>query len=236
MAADLGQNDYTIVSGMARGIDTAAHEGALKSGTVTVLAGGVDNIYPEENRKLYEQLKETGAIIAESPFGHKPLARCFPRRNRIVSGLSSGTVIVEATFRSGSLITARLAGEQGRDVMAVPGSPLDPRAQGPNHLIREGATLVRNAEDIMTALNNFCGKTFKEPLESPRYDFEAIANTDIPDNAAELLITQLSQTPVSVDELIRASNLPVPAVQTTLLELELAGRIQRSPGNRISLL
>ncbi len=143
ISRELGQRGQVIASGLARGIYTAAHQGSLETGTIAVVAGGIDVVYPEENQKLYEQIAQRGALLAESKFGQKPFAQSFPRRNRIVSGLSKGVVIVEATMKSGSLITARLAGEQGRDVYAVPGSPLDPRAAGPNHLIREGATLVQ---------------------------------------------------------------------------------------------
>lgn len=152
LAGELGKNDHVVVSGLARGIDTAAHKGALNSGTIAVVAGGIDVVYPEENKELYAQIIEKGVVVAESLLGQKPYAQSFPKRNRIVSGLSQAVVVVEATQRSGSLITARMAGEQGRDVMAVPGHPMDPRASGPNHLIREGATLVRGVEDILEGL------------------------------------------------------------------------------------
>ena len=238
LARDLGANNQIIVSGLARGIDTAAHQGALAAGTIAVVAGGIDDIYPEENTALYEQIKERGLIIAESALGQKPFAQSFPRRNRIVSGLSKAVIVVEATMRSGSLITARLAGEQGRDVMAVPGHPLDPRAQGPNHLIREGATLVRSAEDILEAIHNFSGESTLREAVRPESTFHpALLNNDnIPQNAQETILNQLSFTPLAVDELIRACHLTIPVVQTILLELELAGRVKRQPGNRISLL
>jgi len=186
---------------------------------------------------LFEQIRETGLILAESPFGTSPQARHFPKRNRIVSGLSRACVVIEATMRSGSLISARLAGEQGREVMAVPGSPLDPRAQGPNHLIREGATLVRDASDIMEAILSFTGQGFREPLyEKPNFTAPPPANEDIPENARTIVLDQLSFTPVSVDELIRACHMSIPVLKTILLELEIAGRVKRLPGNRISLL
>jgi DNA processing protein len=237
LARDLGAKEQIIVSGLARGIDTAAHIGALETGTIAVVAGGIDIIYPEENTKLYGVIKERGLIIAESKLGQQPFAQSFPRRNRIVSGLSQGTVVVEATMKSGSLITARLAGEQGRDVYAVPGHPMDPRAQGPNHLIREGAILVRGADDIMEGLLHFSGKTLREaPQPIPAYHGPVLEDRDIPQNAQETIISHLSYTPLSVDELIRACHVTIPVAQTILLELELAGRIKRSPGNRISLI
>lgn len=237
IAKGLGAEDYIVASGLARGIDTAAHQGALPTGTIAVVAGGIDVIYPEENTELYNRIKEQGLIVAESPMGQKPFAQSFPRRNRIVSGLSQGVVVVEANMRSGSLITARLAGEQGRDVMAVPGSPLDPRAQGPNHLLRDGATLVRDAKDIIETLSNFSGGVTNHGMK----DF-SIQESPIPfhpeepsENAREKILAELSFTPLAVDELIRACELSVPAVQTVLLELELAGRLQRHAGNRVSL-
>ncbi len=237
LARELGENNQTIVSGLARGIDTAAHVGSLESGTIAVVAGGIDIIYPEENKKLYEEIAERGLIIAESPFGQPPIAQSFPRRNRIVSGLSRGVVVVEATFRSGSLITARLAGEQGRDVFAVPGHPFDPRAQGPNQLIRDGATLVRGAADICEALISFNGPVMQEPKHrESSYETGAFNDNDIPENAAEIILGHLSFSPLLVDELIRTCHLGIPVVQATLLEMELAGRIKRHPGNRVSLL
>jgi DNA processing protein len=166
-----------------------------------------------------------------------PVAQSFPRRNRIVSGLSRGTVVVEATFKSGSLITARLAGEQGREVFAIPGHPFDPRAQGPNHLIREGATLARHAEDVLEALLSLSGQGFREPQHrEPAFSDALLPTNEIPQNAQETLLAQMSFTPVTVDELIRACHLTIPVVQMILLELELAGRVKRHPGNKISLL
>ena len=237
IARELGAKEQIIVSGLARGIDTAAHKGALKTGTIAVVAGGINIIYPEENTGLYEEIKETGLVIAESPLGQKPFAQSFPRRNRIVSGLSQGVVVVEATMRSGSLITARLAGEQGRDVYAVPGHPFDPRAHGPNHLIREGATLVRNADDVLEALNTFSGRSLQEPEPSETTFYPAPANEmEAPENARTKILEHLSFTPLGVDELLRNCHVSIPVLQTVLLELELAGRIKRMPGNRVSLL
>lgn len=240
-ARDLGAKGQIIASGLARGIDTAAHEGALSTGTIAVVAGGIDVIYPRENTALFEAIREQGLVLAESPFGTSPQARHFPKRNRIVCGISRAVIVIEATMRSGSLITARLAGEQGRELMAVPGSPADPRAQGPNHLIREGATLVRDDKDVMELLMSFSGHELREPIHIPPsfeepYNYASPANEDIPQNAQKLVLDQLSFTPVAVDELIRACHMSIPVMQTILLELEIAGRVKRSPGNRISLL
>lgn len=240
LAHELGTQKQIIVSGLARGIDTAAHTGALATGTIAVVAGGINVVYPEENQKLYESIVEKGLIVAESKWGQQPFAQSFPRRNRIVSGISKGVVVVEATLRSGSLITARLAGEQGRDVYAVPGFPLDPRAAGPNHLIREGATLVRSADDIMESLMNFSGNTLREPAFRTPFIYPP-ANSkktdEMPsDSQREDILSHLSHTPISVDEVLRTCHLTISALQTILLELELAGRIKRLPGNKISLI
>lgn len=237
LAGDLGAHNQVIVSGLARGIDTAAHQGALATGTIAVVAGGINDIYPEENTALYHEIREKGLILAESPLGQKPFAQSFPKRNRIVSGLSKGVIVVEATMRSGSLITARMASEQGRDVYAVPGHPLDPRASGPNHLIREGATLVRSCEDIMESVLDFSGSAMREPflrqipLDPPVPHYE-----EPPDNSHDAVLEKLSFTPIAVDEILRSCHLSSGAMQSILLDLELAGRIKRLPGNRIQLL
>lgn len=238
IARDLGAKNHVIASGLARGIDTAAHQGSLESGTIAVVAGGINVVYPEENQKLYDEIKEKGLIVAESAFGTKPFAASFPRRNRIVSGISKGVLVVEATQRSGSLITARLAGEQGRDVYAVPGSPMDPRAAGPNHLIREGATLVRNADDLLEILMDFSGNTLREaPTRNQNFTvLDGGQAEEPPENLQETILSQMCFTPILVDELIRACHVTVAQAQGALLELELAGRIKRLPGNRISLL
>lgn len=242
IAHELGARGQTITSGLARGIDTAAHEGSIDTGTIAVVASGIDVVYPEENQKLYKEIAEKGLIIAENKLGGKPYAASFPRRNRIVSGLSKGIIVVEATRRSGSLITARMAGEQGRDVYAVPGSPFDPRAAGPNYLIREGATLVRNADDVMEILMDFSGNSLREPPTAvinfiPHLqEVQNKDNEESPEIRQEKILSHLSFTPISVDELLRACHLTISALQTTLLELELAGRVKRLPGNRLSLL
>ncbi len=240
IATELGQSGQVIVSGLARGIDTAAHNGALPTGTIAVVAGGIDIIYPSENTALYNEIKQKGLILAESPLGMEPIARHFPKRNRIVSGLSTGVVVIEASIRSGSLITARMAGEQGRDVYAVPGYPQDPRAQGPNKLIQDGATLVQRADDILSALENYTGgQTLKDSALSTPPILEVISSESPEidtENAKSLILENLSQMPLAVDELLRACHLSIPAGQFALLEMELAGLIQRLPGNRVVLL
>jgi len=236
LARDLGAAGQIVVSGLARGIDTSAHAGALATGTIAAVAGGVDIVYPPENKKLYDEMKTEGCIVAESPLGMEPIARHFPKRNRIISGLSAGVVVVEATLKSGSLITARLAAEQGRDVYAIPGHPFDPRAGGPNKLIQDGATLVQTADDILTNLSHFTGsrQALNEPAQSLWMPDEGVA--DDTENLRDLILQNMSSTPVTVDELVRNCHVTIPAVQMVLLELELAGRIQRLPANRIVLI
>ncbi|NYZ11408.1 DNA-protecting protein DprA [Azospirillum sp. RWY-5-1] len=236
LARDIGKADYSVVSGLARGIDTAAHRGALDTGTVAVVAGGIDVVYPEENRGLYEQLAAQGAVVAECAFSTQPQARHFPRRNRIISGLSLGVVVVEAAPKSGSLITARMALEQGREVMAVPGSPLDPRCQGCNALIRDGATLVQSAEDVLTTLRD----AHPPAAGEHQPDLFAAARPAVPDEAElerarPLVLEALGPSPVAIDELVRGCQLSPSVVVAVVLELELAGRAQRHPGNRIAL-
>lgn len=228
LAQQLGQAGHVVVSGMARGIDAAAHEGALATGTVAVLGGGVNDIYPSEHADLYARLTEQGCVVSESPVGARAQARDFPRRNRIISGLSRGTVVVEAEVRSGSLITARLAAEQGRDVFAVPGSPLDPRARGPNELLRQGAILCEGIEDIDRAFNTL--RTLREPPADPmRFD------GDIDDAFLDRVAALLSPTPTPRDEIARALNAPVSQVAAALLELSLTGRADLLPGGLASL-
>jgi DNA processing protein len=243
IAAGLGEAGIAVVSGMARGIDAAAHLGALDSGTAAVLAGGADVVYPEENRGLYDALCERGAIIAELPLGSEPLARHFPRRNRIISGMSLGVVVVEAAAKSGSLITARFALEQGRDVFAVPGSPLDPRCRGCNDLLRNGATLTENAADIVAQLGPLLREApplRRAPPAAPRLPHlepAAIPAGPPPsgDAALDLIVEKLGPTPVAVDELVRQCQMSAASIASLLLELELAGRIVRHPGNLVSL-
>ncbi|PZQ47471.1 MAG: DNA-protecting protein DprA [Micavibrio aeruginosavorus] len=236
LARDLGDGGQMVASGLARGIDASAHAGALPFGTIAAVAGGADIIYPPENAALYNQIKFEGCIVAESPLGMEPLARHFPKRNRIISGLSNGVVVVEATIKSGSLITARMAAEQGRDVYAIPGHPFDPRAAGPNRLIRDGATLVQNADDILEAIRTFSGAhQVLEESSQPPWEPEDLSAQDA-ESIRDIILQNISPTPVTVDELVRNCHLTIPAVQMVLLELELAGRIQRLPANRIVLL
>jgi DNA processing protein len=235
LAADLGAAGLVVDSGMARGIDTAAHEGALKTGTCAVVAGGIDIVYPPENAPLYERIKAEGVIVSEMPVGQPPQARHFPRRNRIISALARGVIVVEAAEGSGSLITANFALEQNREVFAVPGSPLDPRAKGANRLLRQGAVLTETADDVLGVLKPILGGEFQEPVRDlgdvPRAGEPAEAVADKVRSAIE---EALGPAPTSVDELIRLCGASAAAVLTVLLELELAGRLARHPGNRVS--
>ena len=230
LAHDLGREELVVVSGLARGIDSAAHDGALSSGTIGVIAGGIDIFYPPENQERQKALCECGLVLAEMPPGTEPRARHFPYRNRIIAGMSSGTIVVEAAPRSGSLITARLAAEAGREVMAVPGSPLDPRAQGCNQLIRDGATLVQNAADVVEVIRPFASQ-----VRSPPAEFEPAAEELNGDDALGLVESLLGPSPAPVDEIIRLSGASSGAVQMALLELDLAGRLERHAGGKVSL-
>jgi DNA processing protein len=250
------------VSGLARGIDTKAHKATLETGTVAVLAGGHDRIYPAQNEPLLQAIMEQGgSVISEMPMGWEPRGRDFPRRNRIVSGLSYGVVVVEAARRSGSLITARFALEQGREVFAVPGSPLDPRAEGTNDLIREGATLCAGIEHVTGVLEPLIasGPRLDRSAEEPHHalgseelwdelDLPEIARAPVTavmpdleagedrDDAEASLITLLGSSPIAIDDLVRQSGLPIRTVQMGLLELEIAGRLERHGGNAVSLI
>ena len=236
LASQLAEQDLVVVSGLARGIDAAAHTGAMAGGTIAVVAGGVDVVYPPENAALTAEIAEKGLILAEQTPGVEPQARHFPRRNRIIAGLAAGTLVVEGAPKSGSLITARLAAEAGREVMAVPGSPLDPRAQGCNLLIREGATLVQSAADVVEALSAFgtgsqLGLRFKAAEAPAWYDTVALEAGD----AERTEITRLlSPTPVAIDEVIRLSGLPSATVASVLLDLELTGALVRHAGGRVA--
>ena len=234
LASELGQAGYVVVSGLARGIDGAAHEAALSTGTVAVVAGGIDDIYPPEHDSLYRRIEAAGCLVSENAVGRRAKAQDFPRRNRIISGLSQGVVVVEAEMRSGSLITARLANEQGREVFAVPGSPLDPRAKGPNDLIRQGAQLCEGAEDVIRALQNL--STLREPqrdlFEPPEADQTALNHEA--DRLRAKVAALLSPTPVPRDELVRALNAPPPAIFAALVELALAGKAELLPGGMVA--
>jgi DNA processing protein len=258
LSRGLGEAGYTVVSGLARGIDTRAHRATLRTGTAAVLAGGLNKVYPAENEPLLASILEAGgAVLSEMPIGWEPRGRDFPRRNRIVSGLSFGVVVIEAARRSGSLITARFALEQGREVFAVPGSPLDPRAEGTNDLLRGGATLCTGVEDVLTALAPLVAagppeaKLEEGSGEATEPLWEELEFLDLPPApvrpkasleedprpaGGDPLIALLGPSPIAVDDLVRQSGLPIRVVQMTLLELEIAGRLERHGGNAVSLL
>jgi DNA processing protein len=238
LASGLGQAGFVITSGLARGIDTEAHRVALETGTIAVLAGGLDRPYPPENAALCDEIAEAGLLVSEMPLGLSPRGRDFPRRNRLIAGLSQGVVIVEAARRSGSLITARMANEQGRQVFAVPGSPLDPRCEGSNDLLREGASLCCSAEDVISVVRPLAGALdtrlplFRE--EAPFEDFfEDEQEPEGEADGAASLLALISFDPVDVDTLARMSGLSASTVQGSLLELELAGLIRREIGNKV---
>lgn len=240
IAEGLGKANCIVVSGLARGIDTAAHKATLKTGTIAVIAGGIDSIYPPENKALQQQIYEEGLVIAELPFGASPKAEHFPQRNRIISGVSRGVAVIEATLRSGSLITARLALEQGREVFAVPGSPLDPRAEGPNRLIKQGAMLIESAEDIvqnifmprmMPLFPNTVSENRHSEFELPprQHDFKTA------EAVKQELKMLLSTAPTQVDELLAKFSTDIKAFNMALLEMELSGQIERLSGNKVVL-
>jgi DNA processing protein len=233
MAHDLGNAGFAIVSGLARGIDAAAHRASLATGTVAVLAGGQDKIYPPEHQGLLDALMNSGCAVSEMPLGWVPRAHDFPRRNRLISGLALGVLVIEAAKRSGSLITARMAAEQGREVFAVPGSPLDPRCEGTNGLLKQGATLVTEAADVTAVLQPIMGRPVDLPAEEP----EALGppGSDDDADARARIVSLLGPTPVTIDDLIRLSGSSAAVVRMTLLELELAGRVERSAGGLFAL-
>jgi len=230
LALELAEAGCAVVSGMARGIDAAAHRGALPH-TVAAVAGGADVAYPPELAELQKAIGEGGLILAEQPIGTQPQARHFPRRNRIISGLSLGVVVVEAALQSGSLITAKFAGEQGREVMAVPGSPLDPRALGGNGLIRDGATLVQSAADVLEAVRPFVAR----PARVLAGVAEPVADYDPTPRDLDRIMSLLGPTPVGVDEIARQSGVPVAMLGVILVDLELGGRLERHAGGRVAL-
>jgi DNA processing protein len=235
LATDLGAENLVIASGLARGIDTAAHEASLSRGTCAVVAGGIDVVYPPENQQLYERIRAEGVIVSEMALGQPPQARHFPRRNRIISGLSRGVIVVEAAEGSGSLITANYALEQNREVFAVPGSPLDPRAKGANKLLREGAVLVESAIDVLNVLRPIIGRDFAEPDTSMASQKRTPPSDKDIDGVRAKIFELLGPAPIEIDELVRQSHATVSAVLVVVLELELAGRVERHPGSRVSL-
>jgi DNA processing protein len=238
LANELGLEGFVIASGLARGIDTAAHVAALEQGTIAVLAGGIDVVYPPENEELQQAIGERGLLISERAPGFSPRAKDFPRRNRLISGISLGVIVVEAAERSGSLITARLAGEQGREVFAVPGSPLDPRSAGTNNLLKQGATLVTETRDVVEALAPILGRP-----PSPTVEFAASDERGTPEPLPDIragerdtIVSALGPSPVDIDELIRSTGLATRKVHIILLELDLAGRLQRHGHQLVSLI
>ena len=255
LAAELSEQGWGVTSGLARGVDTAAHKGGLsgRGKTIAVLGGGLDHIYPPENEPLFYEIAKHGLIVAETPLGTRPTAQSFPKRNRIVAGLSAGVVVVEAARKSGSLITAQQAGEQGREVMAVPGHPADPRSHGANHLIRQGATLITSSADILEAVQNFqfeapvlhTPKFFtREELEDMRPEEEPTLPLELnPTSAADVtadnleakIIQTLSTTPTAIDDVVQAVGVPTAAVTAALSEMEMDGLITRSTGGLVAL-
>lgn len=242
-ASELGQADFAIISGLARGIDASAHQHSLTTGTIAVFAGGVDQVFPEENRELaLDILENGGAIISEMPMGWNPRAKDFPRRNRLVAGISSGLLVIEAAKRSGSLISARLANEAGRTVYALPGSPLDPRCEGTNWLIKQGATMVTEPKDIiddqsqgrLPVQTGFWGESDDEGRYEENHGVPPSDGFDL-DAARTAIINALGPSPVEVDDIIRFSGQAPGKVHLVLIELDLAGKIERHGGNRISL-
>lgn len=233
LCQQLGNSGAVIVSGLALGIDTAAHQGSLETGTIAVLGGGIDVVYPQDNKALQAQISEKGCLMSEFPMGTPPAAGNFPRRNRIIAGLSRGVIVVEALRKSGSMITAEYASDYGRDLFAVPGFPYDPRSEGPNQLIVDGAYPVRHAEDV---LNNIsvsidCAEEFdpKDYFPEPGPEVRGLAEM------REKIMDLLSSTPIEIDEVIRHTHLTPGYVWELLLELELSGKIERHPGNKVSL-
>jgi DNA processing protein len=235
LARDLGDAGYAIVSGLARGIDAAAHGATLATGTIAVLAGGHERVYPPEHAGLLDAILAHGAAVSEMPLTWEPRAHDFPRRNRLISGLAAGVIVVEAARRSGSLITARLAGEQGREVFAVPGSPLDPRAEGTNGLIKQGAIPVTEAADVIAVLEPILGRSPHLPIREPVAEPPLPPATGPDDDERARVLALLGPAPAAIDDLVRLSQATPATVRTVLLELEIAGRIERHGGAMVSL-
>lgn len=239
MAREIGRAGYTIVSGLARGIDASAHRASLDTGTIAAMAGGLDQPYPPENIDLLDQIcSGRGLAISEMPFGWEPRARDFPRRNRLIAGVALGVVVIEAAARSGSLITARLAGEFGRQVFAVPGSPLDPRCEGTNGLLKDGATVTTRPQDVLQALAPVSELDLFSPNEADEPADESGERPHAPppnDNERLVIVQALGPTPVEIDDIIRHTALPASSVYLVLLELDIAGRLERHAGGFVSL-
>ncbi|MGF0536393.1 DNA-processing protein DprA [Agrobacterium sp. ES01] len=238
IARDTGRAGYAVVSGLARGIDAAAHQASLETGTIAAMAGGLDQPYPPENLPLYAEICEgRGLAISEMPFGWEARARDFPRRNRLIAGTALGLVVVEAASRSGSLITARLAGEFGRLVFAVPGSPLDPRCQGTNGLLKEGAIVTTSSDDVLEALKPISGTEFftTQQVEEPSWDEEKPIDVPPGDRERTIIVDALGPSPVDIDDIIRHTGIAAATVYLVLLELDIAGRLHRHPGGLVSI-
>ncbi len=237
LGRELAESGLCVVSGLARGIDAFVHKGALTAGTVGVIAGGIDTMYPPENQMLYTQMKEMGAIISEQPFGQAPFSTAFPARNRIIAGMALATLVVEASPKSGSLITARLAGDYGREVMAVPGSPLDPRSRGGNQLIKQGAHMIESTDDVLAVLRSINQQNL---LEAPPKTYVSLRESLVMDESAlprarEEILAKLSLTPIAIDTLVEQTGISTPTVLSAILELELAGLARRSAGGKVAL-
>jgi DNA processing protein len=236
LARALGEAELVVVSGLARGIDAAAHDAALTGGTIAIFAGGIDTVYPQENEALFQRILDAGGCaLSEMRLGWEPRARDFPRRNRIIAGMAIGTIVVEAAKRSGSLITARMALEQNREVFAVPGSPLDPRAAGSNNLIKQGARIVTDGSDVIEAVAPMLARPPAEPPSILRAPSDGSVGAEPADSDRARVLEALGPTPVEIDEIIRFTGLPARTVLVVLLELDLAGRVERHPGQRVSL-
>ncbi|MEM6497885.1 MAG: DNA-processing protein DprA, partial [Pseudomonadota bacterium] len=233
IARELSEAGFSVVSGLARGIDGEAHAASLSGGTIAVLGGGIDHIYPAQHDRLYTEIAQQGLLISENPFGHRATARDFPRRNRIITGIAEGVVIIEAAERSGSLISARTALEQNREVMTVPGSPLDPRSAGSNRLLREGATLVRHADDVMEALSHSTIQQIEAPPPT-EFGVDCESDDEVPSDQIERVLSVLGPTPITIVEIARASQLGVSRCAAILVELELSGQARTYAGGLAS--
>lgn len=236
LASDLGAAKFVVVSGLARGVDAAAHRGALASGTIAVIGGGIDNVYPPENAALYEEIAAAGLIVSELPFGAAPHAKSFPARNRIIAGMSRGVAVIEASLKSGSLITADCANDYGREVFAVPGSPMDPRCAGTNALLKQGAVMLESVKDILSNLSPMGELPLAEP-ENAGFAEPPMASMaeELLSEAREAVLAGLSFSPTLIDDLLASSGATPHLLMAILLELELAGRLERHPGARVSL-
>lgn len=234
LAQEIGEKGHVIISGLARGIDTQAHKASLESGSIGVIAGGINAVYPPENAPLFEEMREKGLLMAESPIGTEPQGILFPKRNRLIAALAQGVIVIEAASQSGSLITARFASEYNKDVFVVPGSPLDPRYQGSNQLIRGGAILVASSQDVLDIVDRPYALNFHEANSLDEIDYSDIEEIPVSDTHREEVLSKLSTTPVTLDELIRECELSASVLSSIVLDLELAGRAMRHPGNQIS--